>query len=616
MPHPPQSVTSDLPRAPGVCEDQPSKASCPGRWGIDERAGNPEALVNVGGSVSTSSLRPKQVLAPLLLFGLFSWACGERSSAEPDREIASSTQPEDSQPVGDSVVSSPTGAEPTAVSEAVGEWETFEPIFSTDGGERRAVVPPSVEIVAIAGYPGGYLATGRFDGRPTIWRSTDAAVFDIVHHELPPAEVDCCWRFARLKSIAVFEDTLLVAGNGTSRDLTAQPSEIERGFLLRSDDDGKTWSDVESDLFSAPYQRIDNLVNTGSSLIVDLVNDECCGGPAWQPIRTTDFVNWDPIVLPDAPANVWGTFYTDGQDSVWVVARGQGDERLVWSSVDGGATWSRAPDQPNSADPVVSSDFLITTGGATEADDDRLIRHGPAVLTSGKWEERPIDLGQFGDVPPNVIDSILDPASGRAWVLLGRSIRGDDQYCFTDAERCQQNEFVLTSVLGDSWWDVAGVDLPPLRYQLFLTPEGQPAYMWRSGTSDAGRNEPPLITRWTGSGPPELVDPDGYELPDDSVPILGWQDAFPVGSQFRYIWGIGGCGPSLWFEETAWLPEKEPDYSSWPHQIREQTHGPTISVYGVAHRLEQDLIEFSIDGLGVVARFVPAPDEYEFPRCG
>ncbi len=180
------------------------------------------------------------------------------------------------------------------------EWVTTRPTF--DDGGVTSIEGVSMDVVAIAAAGDAYFATGDIVGIPAIWRSVDLEHFEVVYLDERTAGSS---RWMRLESIASFGDRVVVGGRGQQREGAGE--RIDRSFLFVSDDGGDTWAEIEDPLFTEPFQRLDRLVPAGDALLIDLVNDECCGQPRWQPHRSVDLVDFDPVALPAADDDAWAT---------------------------------------------------------------------------------------------------------------------------------------------------------------------------------------------------------------------------------------------------------------------------------------------------------------------
>jgi len=502
---------------------------------------------------------------------------------------------------------STTVPSPARAIPATGEWVTSMPVFESDG-YNSAVEPtlPSVDILTSAA--GAYWAAGSIGGHSTIWRSDDLIDFKVVYFD----DWEPSPRWIRFTTLIEFDGKVLAGGSGRG------DSNVERSFLLVTSDSGETWTDIDDPVLSTPFQRLDGLVASGGALLLDVVNDECCNTPVWQPVRTVDLQSFEPVDLPEATAETWGRFISDGVGTVWVVAQiRDGDlAQAIWSSGDGGSSWVRSGAEVNLARGMAAVDgslMLIphiegydVVAGPISTEPRQLIR-----IADGAWSTLDDDVGQWGDGPA-LLFGINDPDTGRFYGIALRSIRANPHYCFDDVDTCAQTEIALvTSANGVEWLDVIGPELQPRHTKPFMTVDGRIA-IW-SSQLDGNTNDPPTVSRWVGDRLPPLMDPAGYPPPVAPVPFFDPAEGLPVGTERRIAWGLGPCG-GLFIDGISWVSAEPPDTTGWPIRKLEISDGPSAAAYGRVTRVAQDLIRFTVEGTDFAVDL--APVTRDGPYCG
>jgi len=504
-------------------------------------------------------------------------------------------------------VPSTTVPSPARVIPATGEWVTSVPVFESDG-YNSAVEPtlPSVDILTSAA--GAYWAAGSIDGHSTIWRSDDLIDFRVVYFD----DWEPFPRRIRFSTLIEFDGKVLVGGPGGG------VSDVERSFLLVTSDSGETWTDIDDPVLSTPFQRLDGLLASGGALLLDVVNDECCDTPVWQPVRTVDLQSFDPVVLPKSTAETWGSFISDGAGTVWVVARiREGDlAQAIWSSTDGGSSWVRSGSEVNFARGMAAVDGSLMLIPASEGYD---MVSGPSSteprhlirISDGAWSTLDNDVGQWGDGPASLF-GINDPDTGRFYGIALRALRANPHYCFDDVDTCAQPEIALvTSTNGVDWFDVVGPELRPRHTKPFMTVDGRIA-IW-SWQLDGNTNDPPTVSRWVGDPLPPLIDPTGYPPPVAPVPLFDPTEGLPVGTERRIAWGLGPCG-GLFIDGISWASAEPPDTTGWPIRKVQISDGPSAVAYGRVTRLAQDLIRFTVEGTDAAVDLAPVTSDG--PYCG
>lgn len=520
----------------------------------------------------------------------------ETPAGSPDAAVASSTTA-----VPDPVATTPEPA-------GGGEWVTTRPTF--DDGGVASVEGVTMDVVAIAAAGDAYFATGDIVGIPVIWRSADLEHFEVVYLDERTSGMS---RWMRLESITSFGDRVVVGGSGQQREGAGE--RIDRSFLFVSDDGGETWAEVEDPLFGEPFQRLDRLVAAGDALLIDLVDDECCGQPRWQPHRSIDLVEFDPVVLPGADDDAWGTFVDDGLGTTFAIESrwdDVGPRLIVWSSIDGAQSWDRV-ELPvgggRGIAPVAGGLTILPDYGYGEVGPETLDVLAPSRIVGAEVTTLEPDVGQWGDDTARLTGQTMR-GSGRFYGVLRRQLRANPHYCFENIETCHDYEAALvTSSDGIEWFDLEHPGPEPFgQAELFATVDGHVA-LWRHP-----RDEAVEIEYWRGPDVPATVDPPGYDPPAVPVAMYDREEGLPIGTERRFAWGLGGCG-GMYIDEISWVPETQPDTTGWPIEEVQIEDGPSGYAYGRVLRVADDLIEFSIEGTEIVVPFAPHADDPE-AVCG
>jgi len=265
---------------------------------------------------------------------------------------------------------------------------------------------PRVDILTSAA--GTYWAAGSIGGHPTVWRSDDLTDFKVVYFD----DWEPSPRWIRFATLIEFDAKVLAGGSGRG------DSNVERSYLLVTSDSGETWTDIDDPVLPTSFQRLDGLVASGGALLLNVVNDECCNAPAWQPVRTVGLQWFDPVVLPESTAETWGSFISDGAGAVWVVARVRDGDlaQAIWSSTDGGSSWVRSGSEVSFARGMAAVDGSLVLIPGSEGYD---MFSGPGSteplhlirIADGAWSTLDDDVGPRGDGPA-LLSGINDPATG------------------------------------------------------------------------------------------------------------------------------------------------------------------------------------------------------------
>ncbi len=483
-------------------------------------------------------------------------------------------------------------------------WSTIHPIFATSLGAER-FSDSSLQIGMIIAVDGGYLAIGGFDGNLAMWWSDDLRNFELVHVE------EGGDRWISVGSAVFFDDKIVLGATGAvfseNRD-----SQSERSFLLISSDHGRSWSEVDHEVFSSPGQRLDQLVVSGSTLIADLVVD-VGGRPVPDPWKTNDLVNWEPVMMPGIEGEVWPVF---GSDGTRPVAFSRHYDYVNNTPVF--AAWTQDEDTSNfqSVDDLLVdiSDGVAIGGqivawprvgafGPGETSPHSGVSASPYISQSdGSWKQLELNNGQWGDsaIPRSVGH---DRATGRVYVLLVRTDL-DPHRCYEFPEGCYAAETVLISSSdGENWFDVDTEKGEFDRNTQLVVGDSGEMFLWKS-PEDGPRGEI-LIHHWSGPGLPALEAQEPVGPAPHPVPFY-WSGPLPIGAEMRHGLGLGGCGSGLFIDGESWDPEEPMPHSapsSWPSVATRFDDGPSEIVYGRIERTEEDTIVFSVEGTGLVGTF-------------
>lgn len=510
----------------------------------------------------------------------------------------------------------PTSSE-TSISTAVAidAWERSSAVLVTAGIATQSNIPARVpEVQAIGATSDGYLVAGLVNGGFVVWRSVDLESFEPVYTEV------CCERYLRATSIAEFDGALLIGGTGEFGI-----ERTEQAFILRSEDGGASWTLIEDPLFASEANRVDQIIVTDDLVLVETVDDREPGAqPQSAAAWSDDLTAWQPVELPGRQPEDW-PWFTQSAETVFAVSqRNDGPEGgfgrwVIWRSDDGGRRFVEAS---TLADVEIGGffavrDSIVAVPSTYQGEYRHLDARGLLVLDrEGEWRELEPDTGTWGDGWVSAYPTSASEPSGRTYTLVTRTMRASVHYCYDDIDTCQQQETALLATEdGLAWRDVAG----------FPTTDGvrgEPMLLSTDAAGDiavlaAGHRDSQIhVTRWNAGSPPPVADNPDYGAPIIPVPLYDREQPFNVGDERRYPLGLGSCG-GMYVDEQRWEPDTplpDPPPPDWPFRRLQIVDGPEGYVYGRIHRLTSDTIEFSIEGLGSVATFHPAPPPEYF--CG
>lgn len=506
-----------------------------------------------------------------------------------------------------------TTAVSTTVPAVAGDWDESAVVLSTEGIATQPDVPPELPDVHVIGSTSaGYLVAGSVNGGFTVWRSTNLASFEPVYSEV------CCDRQLRAASIGELDGSILIGGTGW-----LGPDRTEQAFVLRSDDGGASWVLIDDPVFRTAANRVDRFLSTGGVVIAEAVDDRATGAqPSSVAAWSDDLVTWHPIDLPGRRSDDWPWFASDEHVVFGLAQRVDPDGFLqgwvVWRSVDGGRTFDVAPALTGSV--AGSGGFVVVDGSlvglpsAIQRESGHVDAQGAAVLRAGGWELLPPDTGAWGDGAAGLYPNGTTAAWDRTYALVGRETFASVHYCYDDPAACQTPETALMSSRdGTTWLTVAGFPRTQLVSEALTIANGVNdgivviAAVPQDPATDRERFV--HITRWTGVGPPTEAVAQGYPPPEIPVPLYDHAQPLEIGEERRYPLPLGGCG-GMYLGEQRWEPDSpipDPPPANWPYKEANWVDGPRGFVYGRVRLVDADTIEFSIEGVGPVATFRPAP---------
>jgi hypothetical protein len=328
-------------------------------------------------------------------------------------------------------------------------------------------------------------------------------------------------------------------------------------------------------------------------------------------VRSTDLVKWTKLVLPGRSAEDWPWYQVDSNQIIATSSRydgpgGSSTRYVMWRSVDEGRTFQALPDIDLAGGaPILLEGKLVRVPQGWYDHSTHRDATGIAVADpGGSFEQFPPDVGQWGDGAVGV--GPFASANGETYSLVSRELRASPHYCFADAATCKTQESSLAVTAdGINWRDVVGPNVSRQFYsEVDVRSDGE-IVLWGID----GQQRTIVGYRWLGVDPPERRDPPGYPPPSIPLPLYGSPDPLPIGTQVRYVLGTGGCG-GMYIERTLWEPIDplpDPIPATWPYRAVMIADGPEGYLYGRVERVSSRRIEFSIEGIGTVATFRPAP---------
>jgi hypothetical protein len=386
-------------------------------------------------------------------------------------------------------------------------------------------------------------------------------------------------------------------------------------------DDGLTWESLEVTGFSGPLD-VQELVARGDRWVAvgnrRGAEDPGSGGFAARAWWTTDGEAWTEVELPSSATESVATDVAVLGDRMLAVGH-DGDDPAMWTSIDGGASWTRAADR--ALDGVRSLGFVaaheetvLVTGSPRLGPDDDESTAGSVLLRSTDGGE----TWAAADQPP--------PTEGtEGWLPLhgggdGRFLTTTSTYlqsweqpevCYADIDRCRMDsvEALYESADGDTWRRVDPSGLG----------EGEAGEVVAIETAEDGTvvaltwDDGLRLSTWPGvvdlptTAEPELPTTDLVQLADGAAPETGVAYAVPLYVHCGMDWLFLGDEP---WERTDDGPDVETGAGeaadpAWP--IAQQT------IFGFATLADDGTLEYSIGDLAgereVIATYEPATEE-------
>lgn len=386
--------------------------------------------------------------------------------------------------------------------------------------------------------------------------------------------------------------------------------------------DGASWEEVAVEGFSGPME-VQELVARGDRWVAvgNSRGDEDPAGPggisalAWW---STDGQRWTEVELPTSSDESVAADVAVVGDRLLAVGH-DGEDSAMWSSGDGGESWTRiadpALDGARSLSSIQASDEVVLVTGTPPIDSEEDELDAPLVLL------RSTDGGETwatpSDPPPTSGVEPWLPLEGSGPFLATTSdfLEGWRQpaACYGDIERCRMDsvEALYASAEGDAWSrvDTTGIG------------EGEAGEVW---AIDSDADGAVAVVTWddglrlsTWPAGVDLPTMDEPTLPDADVRFLGEGEEPEVGVRYAVPLHIH-CGMTwLYLGDEPWRrsddgPDVEtgagdPIDPSWP--VAQQT------IFGFATLTEEGIVEYSIgDGDGeVIATY--ARTQEQPPGC-
>jgi hypothetical protein len=386
--------------------------------------------------------------------------------------------------------------------------------------------------------------------------------------------------------------------------------------------DGRSWSAVEATGLEVQGD-VSGLVATDDGLVgVGSLRPD--RRPALGPFRpvawhSRDGEHWTTVPLPvDNGQEGWLAGAAAVGDEVLAVGAA-GDRGALWSSSDGGVTWSREEragirETGGLVSIAAQGDTLVVSGSAPYRGEE-----AEASAEAERVVVRSTDGGQTWSPtsrpPPSVgleadYGSTVTGAGGQFFTVTSSSITGfdDPERCYADLDLCLQDsaEVLYASADGDVWQriDTSGIG------------EGEAGEVWTVG----GPPEGPLVAlTGTRQGIATWSWPADQPLPTEAEPtepttdvvVLGESDPIEPGATYGVPLYIH-CGMDwLFVGGEAWQrTDGGPDIETgagdaidpgWP--VAQQT------IFGFATLGEDGVIEYSIGDGEVIATYERTGEE-------
>lgn len=360
-----------------------------------------------------------------------------------------------------------------------------------------------------------------------------------------------------VSDVTVFGDKLVAVGE-------APNGSNDWGPGIWVSNDGLMWERSET-----PHEVAGVIIQLGTvvewgGLAVSVGQNNWDTDPPYV-LWSTDGVDWEADVLPGVAADervrLSGVVH-DGSEFVIVGTSVQVGE-AIWRSSDG-LSWVRDETQP-----AVFGDGEVNTDGVWGSNG--------TVLVSGDGRHR-------------------------------QAI----QYCVDDPSTCRQSFTALWLRSGSTWQRL----IPPSDRWTYTVAVINQRIVTTGRVEDAG-----AVWVWTPAaddllpiGPPFDTSPPVSDLPElrrDPVIEKGAEYVVPLSEACHGMSYLGYVNGVHWLLEG----ERMQFSDEWPVLVDDYGDGPFRTVFGTIELVSPEQIEYTVDGFGVVAVYVPAPEDYEPYGC-
>ncbi len=458
------------------------------------------------------------------------------------------------------------------------------------------------EFEAVAWTPDGYVAVGDFGG-VAMWSSVDGVNWELL------AEDICCeaMRGPRPGSLLWADGVLWL----TVRGQAPGRAEVDLTALLRSEDGGIMWQEVDAEPWRVPGNRVDNLQETGDVLTVNVVDDadpqnvgRAPTGEIWRSVASGA---WELVVIPDARPDAW-PYVVTGEDSAWVVI-GQNACCALWRTDDFFDTFVAEPLPPSE---WIDSAFVVDGHLAVEETDDTGAGR-PFNLLDGEWVAAESVGDEWTDPDTRLLQ--IETAGDAAYAFASRGLRSSPHYCYLDALTCDKSvAAVMASSDGLRWGDVLSPDVVR-RSSLVGGDDGSVLLLQKQGEVDDAGVAAVSSWRWPGIGPAPSTTYFAPAPAPEPVPFLDWRDGLAVGEEARV--SVDFRCSLIYLDEEPWVAVEERPFGDaadvpleWPVKPQSEfvMDGPGDLLFGRIERTAEDRLTFSVEGVGPIVEYRPRVD--------
>jgi photosystem II stability/assembly factor-like uncharacterized protein len=416
----------------------------------------------------------------------------------------------------------------------------------------------------------------------------------------------------------------LTLGSGGLEEVDGDGELLFEAHAYRSEDGG-TWEPLDVMGFSGPME-VQELVARGDRWVAvgnrRGAEDPSSGGFEARAWWSTDGEAWTEVALPTSSNESVATDVAVIGDRLLAVGH-DGDDPAMWSSSDGGASWTAASDAAleevrSLRFIAVHEDTVVVTGSPRLGAEEDESTAGSVLLRSTDGGETWAAAGQ----PPPTEDTegwlpLQGGGDGRFLATTSSFLESwsRPEVCYADIDRCRMDsvEALYESTGGDTWRRVDPSGLG----------EGEAGEVWAIETAEDGTvvavtwDEGLRLSTWPGGidlptmDEPSLPTTELVQLDEGEEPEVGVAYAAPLhvhcGMGWLYLgdepWQRTDDGPDV---ETGAGDPADPD---WP--IAQQT------IFGFATVLDDGTLEYSIGDLDgereVIATYGPPSEDP--PMC-